>query len=70
MALVGCAGASVASDPFLSSGPQPRVEDCALIQQATPAKFVLRRQDLYGNSTHRNQIRTASGRQAALVNKR
>ena len=38
--LVGCAGASSFSNPFLSSGPQPRAEDCALIQQATPAKFV------------------------------
>ena len=34
-AMTGCADLSV-----LSSGPTPRVEDCALIQQATPAKFV------------------------------
>ena len=33
--LAGCADLSV-----ISSGPTPRVEDCALIQQATPAKFV------------------------------
>ena len=35
LGLAGCADMSV-----LSSGPTPRVEDCALIQQATPAKFV------------------------------
>ena len=28
------------SNPVLSSGPYPRVEDCMLLQQATPAKFV------------------------------
>ena len=33
--LGGCVMSNV-----LSSGAQPRVEDCALIQQATPAKFV------------------------------
>jgi hypothetical protein len=33
----GCAGYD---NPLLSSGPHPRVEDCALIQQATPAKYV------------------------------
>jgi hypothetical protein len=27
-------------NPLLSSGPDPRVEDCALIQQATPSKYV------------------------------
>ena len=27
-------------NPFLSYGPQPRVEDCAQIQQATPTKYV------------------------------
>jgi hypothetical protein len=27
-------------DPIMSSGPEPRVEDCMLLQQATPAKFV------------------------------
>jgi hypothetical protein len=26
--------------PLLSSGPSPRVEDCMLLQQATPTKFV------------------------------
>ena len=35
LAMSGCADMSV-----LSSGPTPRVEECALIQQATPAKFV------------------------------
>ena len=28
------------TDAFVSSGPAPRVEDCALIQQATPSKWV------------------------------
>jgi hypothetical protein len=32
----GCAG----HNPLLSSGPSPRVEDCAQIQQATPTKYV------------------------------
>ena len=32
----GCAG----RNPLLSYGPQPRVEDCAQIQQATPSKYV------------------------------
>jgi hypothetical protein len=38
LVLTGCA----ASNPFplLSSGPSPRVEDCMLLQQATPTKFV------------------------------
>jgi len=35
--LVGC---SFQSNPIMSSGPVPRVEDCMLLQQATPAKFV------------------------------
>jgi hypothetical protein len=35
LGLAGCADMSV-----LSSGPSPRVEDCALIRQATPAQFV------------------------------
>ena len=30
-----CAGNGL----FLSSGPSPRVEDCMLLQQSTPAKF-------------------------------
>jgi hypothetical protein len=34
--LAGCA----ASDPLASSTPEPRVEDCVIIQQATPARFV------------------------------
>jgi hypothetical protein len=33
----GCAGIS---NPLLSSGPAPRVEDCAMIQQATPTRYV------------------------------
>jgi hypothetical protein len=32
--LCGCA-----ENPFLSSGPDPRVEDCALVRQATPTEF-------------------------------
>ena len=35
LAMSGCADMSV-----LSSGPPPRVEDCALIGQTTPSKFV------------------------------
>jgi hypothetical protein len=27
-------------NPILSSGPYPRVEDCMLLQQATPTKFI------------------------------
>jgi hypothetical protein len=34
-AIAGCA-----TNPLLSSGPEPRVEDCALIQQATPSRYV------------------------------
>jgi hypothetical protein len=33
----GCAGIS---NPLLSSGPAPRVEDCAMIQRATPTSYV------------------------------
>jgi hypothetical protein len=33
-------GCSAHDDPLLSSGPYQRVEDCALIQQATPTKSV------------------------------
>ena len=33
------AGCGVAN-PILSSGPSPRVEDCMLLQQATPTKYV------------------------------
>jgi hypothetical protein len=36
LALSGCAG----RNPLLSYGPQPRVEDCAQIQQATPTKYI------------------------------
>jgi len=35
-ALAGCSG----QNPIMSSGPRPRVEDCMLLQQATPARFV------------------------------
>jgi hypothetical protein len=38
-ALVSSGCASV-NNPFLSSGPHPRVEDCALVQQATPTRYV------------------------------
>ena len=34
----GCAGSN--PFPLLSSGPSPRVEDCMLLQQATPTKYV------------------------------
>jgi hypothetical protein len=34
--LPGCAS----RNPFVSEGPEPRVENCMLLQQATPAKFV------------------------------
>jgi hypothetical protein len=34
--LAGCA----MENPILSSGPYPRVEDCMLLQQATPTKYV------------------------------
>lgn len=34
--LCGCA----AENPFLQSGPEPRVENCALIVQATPTRYV------------------------------
>lgn len=32
-------GCSASGKLFLSSGPVPRVEDCALIQQATPTRY-------------------------------
>ncbi len=35
-----CSGCSAYDNPLLSSGPYPRVEDCAQIQQATPTKYV------------------------------
>jgi len=37
--LTGLGGCSMA-DPFLQSGPEPRVANCALIRQATPSQFV------------------------------
>ena len=33
--LCGCA-----ENPFLQSGPEPRVANCALIRQATPSQYV------------------------------
>jgi hypothetical protein len=36
LVLSGCAG----TNPFLSSGPNPRAEECAQIQQATPTRYV------------------------------
>jgi hypothetical protein len=36
LALAGCSG----QNPFLSYGPEHRVEDCAQIQQATPTKYI------------------------------
>jgi hypothetical protein len=38
-AMLGLAGCSF-QNPLASSGPEPRVEDCMLLQQATPARFV------------------------------
>ena len=35
-----CSGCSTYNNPLLSSGPHPRAEDCAQIQQATPTKYV------------------------------
>ena len=32
-------GCAVHNNPVLSSGPAPRVEDCAQLQQATPTKY-------------------------------
>ena len=34
--LIGCG----MENPILSSGPSPRAEDCMLLQQATPTKYV------------------------------
>lgn len=36
MVLSGCAS----RNPLTSEGPEPRVENCMLLQQATPARFV------------------------------
>lgn len=39
--MAACAFLSAcSSNLFLSSGPQPRVEDCMLLQQATPTRYV------------------------------
>jgi hypothetical protein len=38
LALV-CSACAGSSNPVLSSGPHPRVEDCALVQQATPTRY-------------------------------
>ena len=38
--LVLFSGCANVNNRFLSSGPRPRVEDCAMIQQATPTRYV------------------------------
>ena len=38
VAVAGCGAGNPL--PLLSAGPSPRVEDCMLLQQATPTKFV------------------------------
>ena len=39
--VIGALSASgCASDLIMSSGPTPRVEDCMIVGQGTPAKFV------------------------------
>jgi hypothetical protein len=35
-----CFGCARTANPLLSSGPHPRVEDCAIVQQATPTRYV------------------------------
>jgi hypothetical protein len=40
LALAASTGGCAVRNPLLSSGPQPRVEDCAQIQQATPSKYI------------------------------
>ena len=40
IAVLGLTGCSASRNPFISEGPEPRVENCMLLQQATPAKFV------------------------------
>ena len=35
-------GCAAHRNPVLSSGPIPRVEDCAQLQQATPTKYLCR----------------------------
>jgi hypothetical protein len=51
--LAGCTGYQ---NPLLSSGPVPRVEDCAFIQQATPTKYVCDGKTY--TSTELNEIRS------------
>ena len=38
LVLAGCGASNPL--PLLSSGPSPRVEDCMLLQQATPTRYV------------------------------
>jgi hypothetical protein len=40
LALAASIGGCALRNPLLSYGPQPRVEDCAQIQQATPSKYI------------------------------
>jgi hypothetical protein len=40
VALMLLCSACAARNPVLSSGPAPRVEECMLLQQATPTKYV------------------------------
>jgi hypothetical protein len=35
-----CSGCTGVNNPLLSSGPHPRVEDCAVVQKATPTRYV------------------------------
>jgi len=39
LALMAPVLAGCATDPLIESGPEPRVADCALIKQATPALY-------------------------------
>lgn len=39
IAVLGLSACSSSRNPLVSAGPEPRVEDCMLLQQATPAKF-------------------------------
>jgi hypothetical protein len=49
-----------ARNPLLSSGPVPRVEDCMIVQQATPARFVCGDGKTY-TSLQLSEIRTGKG---------
>jgi hypothetical protein len=40
VSLVLFSGCAAVNNPVLSSGPHPRVEDCAMVQQATPTRYV------------------------------